>query len=147
MKKLLLVFLFLLACGGTNGGSVALSGGEESWCRTWGSDNARSNILIATEQGVYGNPTLNYWKDTYFNAAETVGIDPKYYKNVYEELHPGRASMVCLDENGKKIDCMMTVEKEDFDWFIANIKNQNSKALELCKVWYKSVQGKSFLNN
>ena len=142
LKKNFFIFFFLLACGT----SVVLSSEEESWCRFWGSSDGLSYILQETKLGMIGNPILNYWEDTFFSAAETVGANPEKYMITYEEVAPNNAYLICKDQNGNEIDCMMTVKKINHDWFLDNLKNENTKAPEVCKTWYGSVQGKSFLD-
>jgi len=143
LKKYVFIFIFLFACGT----SVVLKAEEESWCRYWGSSDAKLQIGFRdVELGNIGNPILNYWEDTFFSAAETVGANPEKYMITYEQVASNNAWLICLDQNGNKIDCMMTVKEINSDWFLDNLKNGNTKAPELCKTWYGSVQGKSFLD-
>ncbi len=142
LKKYFFLFIFILACGT----SVVLKAEEESWCRFWGSSDGASQIVLQTKLGVTGNPILNYWKETFFSAAETVSANPEKYMITYEQVAPNNGWVICLDQNGNEIDCMMTVRAINHDWFLDNLNNENTKAPEVCKTWYGSVQGKSFLD-
>jgi hypothetical protein len=140
LKKYFFIFIFLLACGT----SVVLSAEEESWCRFWGSEDGESFIYGSIRLGDYTD--LDYWEKTFFSSAETVGANPEKYMITYEQVRPNNGYIVCLDQNGNKIDCMMTVEQINYDWFLDNLKNGNTKAPEVCKTWYGLVQGKSFVD-